>query len=370
MALNQEENLSSGIKFENEGFLEGCQNTERENSKRCDDLNFDNVYEVIGDLLFHDSNFPGDSFDMVRKIGSLDAAIIRCIEAFDRETCGWFKTKETTEAMKVDDNKKLASVGSTLASAEWSYEGCNALNGDLEDFLPFGFDRYCLSSCNLGHERKGLKKDGTRAGKDCANTILPSSPLNLDVNLPRDPFGMDDLDSTTVWIEDFGSEGHDLETEETLEAKKVASVGSILGSNLGRYMDDYIKFSFAKHCLPRCDAAVQRKGLEKDCILAEKDVTPPDCLFFDFGYLGMGNTAEGVCKSQCNAVKIDPLPWRNIHIDHPLNEKITDDDLLRITNQAQGTLQSLSLVECINITATGLRRIFLSNPGLSKVSIL
>ncbi|CAI9766725.1 unnamed protein product [Fraxinus pennsylvanica] len=353
MVLNQEENWSSGIKFDKEGFLERCQNKERENPKGFDGLKFDKVYEDTDDfinLLFDD--LPGDSFGMDRKISSLDAAIIRCIEAFDRETCG-FKTKEKTEAMKFDDNKKVASVGSTLGSEEWSYEGCNALNGGMEDFLPFGFDIYCSSSCNLGHERKGLKKDGIRVGKDCAKTSLPNNPLNLDFNLPRDPFGIDNFESITVWIEDFGSEGHVFEIKETLEAKKVAS-------------DDYIKFSFDNYGFPQCDAALKWKGLEKDCI----PVIPPDGLFFDLSYLGMRNplSVEGVYKLPCDEVRNDPLPWRNIHIDHPLNDIITDDDLLRITNRAQGSLHSLSLVECINITATGLRRIFLRNPGLSKVS--
>ncbi|CAI9766799.1 unnamed protein product [Fraxinus pennsylvanica] len=129
-------------------------------------------------------------------------------------------------------------------------------------------------------------------------------------------------------------------------------------------MDDYIKFRFDKYWFPRCDAALTRKWLDKDCIRTEKDVTSPDGLLFDLGYLG---SVEGVCKLPCDAVQNDPLPWRNIHIDHPLNDKITDDDLLRISNRAQGTLHSLSLVECRKITAAGLRRIFLSNPGLSEV---
>ncbi|CAI9766781.1 unnamed protein product [Fraxinus pennsylvanica] len=255
MALNQEENLSSGIKFDSEGFLERCQNAERENPK-----SFDDSFEI-------DTNFPGDFFGVGRKIGSLDAAIIRCIEAFDREFCG-FKTKETPEAMKV-------------------------------------LLRIMVQRVMFWRLRKNLK-------------------------LTR----------------------------------------------------------FDNYWFPWCDAALTRKWLDEDCIRAEKDVTPPDCLLFDLGYLGL---VEVVCKLPRDAVQNDPLPWRNIHIDHPLNDKITqndplpwrkihidhpfndkitDDDLLRITNRAQGTLHSLSLVECRKITAAGLRRIFLSNPGLSEVSIL
>lgn len=65
----------------------------------------------------------------------------------------------------------------------------------------------------------------------------------------------------------------------------------------------------------------------------------------------------------------DTLLWKNIHIDQPLNEKITDDVLLQLSNRAQGNLQSLSLVECPRITDDGLRRVIESNPKLSKVSI-
>ncbi|KAB2008503.1 hypothetical protein ES319_D10G103000v1 [Gossypium barbadense] len=62
----------------------------------------------------------------------------------------------------------------------------------------------------------------------------------------------------------------------------------------------------------------------------------------------------------------DPLLWRDIHINPPLNEKITDDVLLQITGRGQGSLQCLSLVDCQRITDEGLKRVVENNPKLIK----
>lgn len=99
--------------------------------------------------------------------------------------------------------------------------------------------------------------------------------------------------------------------------------------------------------------------------------SPHGALNFALGYLGVRDLllVERVCKSLRCAVRGDTLLWRSIHIDQPLNEKITDDVLLQLTNRAQGNLQCLSLVECPRITDDGLRRVLESNPKLSKVSI-
>ncbi|KAL2547402.1 uncharacterized protein Fot_08932 [Forsythia ovata] len=542
----QEGNLSSGIKFDNECFLEICQKTERESLKSFDDSKFEKVYEGINDLFPGDSfgilpndhlgmdiNFPWDSICMDCR-ATLDALLssMPWIEAFDTETCG-FETEETPEDMKADDNKMVESVGSMLGSQYWSYDGCYELSDDMEDFLPFGYDKYWISSCDLAHERKGLEKD-------CTNTSLPTDRLFMDTNLPNEPFGMDftigaNDSSITGWIKYIRSNSHGIETEETLEAKKAddnkiaASIGSVFGSEDVSFDDQYAlggyieNIQFEKNWFPKCDAAIERKGLEKDCIRTENDGTPPHALFckllhdgvdmedslpfgfdkywsclcnlahspkglekdykntslptdplcmdinlpsdpfgMDFtiganvasvtgwiddngsksygietdqetleakkanddkmvasigsvlgsedvsfydhyalgGYIedyiqfssdkywfprcdssleqkGLENDCiraenDGVqndyCKLLYDEVQNDPILWRNIHVDHPLNDMITDDDLLRLTNRAQGTLHSLSLVECINITATGLKRVFESNPGLSKVS--
>ncbi|MBA0727002.1 hypothetical protein Golax_002789 [Gossypium laxum] len=99
---------------------------------------------------------------------------------------------------------------------------------------------------------------------------------------------------------------------------------------------------------------------------------PHEALILALGYLCVRDllVVESVCTSLRNVVLNDPLLWRSIHIDQPLNEKLTDDVLLRITNRAQGSLQCLSLVDCKSISDEGLMRVVENNPKLIKVSLL
>ncbi|TYH53945.1 hypothetical protein ES332_D09G135100v1 [Gossypium tomentosum] len=97
-----------------------------------------------------------------------------------------------------------------------------------------------------------------------------------------------------------------------------------------------------------------------------------DCevpLILALGYLGVQDLflIENVCTSLRSVVQNDPLLWRDIHINLPLNEKITDDVLLQITGRGQGSLQCLSLVDCQRITDEGLKRVVENNPKLIKV---
>uniref|UniRef100_A0A2P2M604 F-box domain-containing protein n=1 Tax=Rhizophora mucronata TaxID=61149 RepID=A0A2P2M604_RHIMU len=99
--------------------------------------------------------------------------------------------------------------------------------------------------------------------------------------------------------------------------------------------------------------------------------TPHTALTFALGYLGVRDllAVETVCKSLRLTVQNDPLLWRSVHVDQPLNEKITDDVLLQLTNRAQGNLQCLNLVECPRITDDGLKHVLENNPRLTKVSL-
>lgn len=98
---------------------------------------------------------------------------------------------------------------------------------------------------------------------------------------------------------------------------------------------------------------------------------PHGAFAFALGYLGVRDllVVETVCKSLRTIVRNDPLLWRSIHIDQPLNEKITDDILLQLTNRAQGNLQCLSLIECPRITDDGLKHALENNPRLTKLSV-
>lgn len=95
-------------------------------------------------------------------------------------------------------------------------------------------------------------------------------------------------------------------------------------------------------------------------------------LVYALSYLGLRDllVVERVCKSLNSSVRGDPLLWKSIHIDQPMNEKITDDLLLQLTNRAQGNLQCLSLVECTRITDDGLKHVLEKNPNLTKVSMI
>ncbi|CAH1429533.1 unnamed protein product [Lactuca virosa] len=78
---------------------------------------------------------------------------------------------------------------------------------------------------------------------------------------------------------------------------------------------------------------------------------------------------ERVCRSLCSTIRNDSLLWRNLHIDQPLNERITDDILVQLTNRAEGNLQCLSLIKCPKITDDALKRVLKTNPKLTKLSV-
>ncbi|KAL0357811.1 UNVERIFIED_CONTAM: F-box protein SKIP14 [Sesamum calycinum] len=115
-----------------------------------------------------------------------------------------------------------------------------------------------------------------------------------------------------------------------------------------------------------CDSELQSgKKVEG---AANFEGVPHEALAFALSYLGVKDllSVERVCKSLLSTVRGDPLLWMTIHIDLPLNERITDDVLVQLASRAQGNLQCLSLVECPKITDDGLRHILETNPRLSK----
>ncbi|KAL0364274.1 UNVERIFIED_CONTAM: F-box protein SKIP14 [Sesamum angustifolium] len=118
-----------------------------------------------------------------------------------------------------------------------------------------------------------------------------------------------------------------------------------------------------------CDSELQSgKKVEG---AANFEGVPHEALAFALSYLGVKDllSVERVCKSLLSTVRGDPLLWMTIHIDQPLNERITDDVLVQLASRAQGTLQCLSLVECPKITDDGLRHILETNPRLSKLCV-
>ncbi|GER56050.1 F-box family protein [Striga asiatica] len=92
---------------------------------------------------------------------------------------------------------------------------------------------------------------------------------------------------------------------------------------------------------------------------------------FALSYLGVKDlfSMERVCKSLRASVQEAYWLWMSIHIDQPLNEKITDDVLLQLASRANCNLQCLSLVECPKVTDDGIRRVLETNPRLTKLFV-
>ncbi|PRQ54139.1 putative F-box domain, leucine-rich repeat domain, L domain-containing protein [Rosa chinensis] len=245
----------------------------------------------------------------------------------------------------------------------------------------------------------------------------PSVDDILD-RLPVDPFGMDMRSTFTAisgWLEDFekGCESYGFGVDE--QKKKVVDGGLFAGLNWvwnsavifqpelgevkfdgisipydsfdgfgindgGFVLDDNVEEFLGFGHVVNLDVGYGAKELpvgtmeRPECSIKNFDSeggAPHDAMFYALGYLGVQDllSVQRVCRSLNHAVKSDPLLWRSINIDWPLNERITDDALVNLTSRAQGNLQTLSLVHCAWITDVGLHRVFDSNPRLTKLSI-
>ncbi|GAB2214777.1 hypothetical protein Droror1_Dr00019140 [Drosera rotundifolia] len=76
-----------------------------------------------------------------------------------------------------------------------------------------------------------------------------------------------------------------------------------------------------------------------------------------------------VCRSLRRAVNDDVLPWLNLVVGEPLNRRIFDDVLIRVTSKAQGRLSTLALIGCNRISDAGLLSVVASNPFISKLHV-
>lgn len=109
----------------------------------------------------------------------------------------------------------------------------------------------------------------------------------------------------------------------------------------------------------------------EDCSPSAAGGDPHEAFFLALSYLETKDLllVDRVCRSLCSTIHNDSLLWRSIHIDQPLNERITDDVLVQLTDRAEGNLVSLSLIKCTRITDDGLKRVLETNPKLTKLSI-
>ncbi|KAL3829524.1 hypothetical protein ACJIZ3_018326 [Penstemon smallii] len=281
-------------------------------------------------------------------------------------------------------------------------------------------DIRCFNEKSLDKEKKDIVNcEGSGSDEGCEDIVdllpndpfsmefnlgFPSDPFGMDVNtsLPKYPFGMDfKLEATIevfsdiigdIGLNNCGFESHEAYEEKKLDENKYyAEVNLVWASSvkfeeedgeievvdnglvensedvsygynnmLGENMEDLMCFGCEKYQKEKVKIHEDSKGGE-----------PNDALFFALGYLEVKDllSVEMVCKSLRNAVQNDPLLWRSIYIEDPSNYKITDDNLMRLTNRAQGTLHTLSLERCLKITNSGLKHVFESNPRLTKLSV-
>ena len=95
----------------------------------------------------------------------------------------------------------------------------------------------------------------------------------------------------------------------------------------------------------------------------------PEGLLYTLPYLGLKEllVLEGASKVLRDAVRGDVLLWQQLHVEDPLNKGITNDSLVKLSQRAQGRLQSLNLVKCVKISEEAIETVITSNPLLQKV---
>ncbi|KAF3431108.1 hypothetical protein FNV43_RR25838 [Rhamnella rubrinervis] len=255
-------------------------------------------------------------------------------------------------------------------------------NREVEDPFAYGSDR-----CERGGSQESVSND--------ILDLLPSDPFGMDINTT--------FTALTSWLEDYevgASDGsYQLFAElnfiwnnamrfQTFPVNTCVDHKSNVASGFDacyeekRGVDASVHGDFESTCDLNDILTFGNESINKTIqsgeefgvgngVCSDGGGAPNGALPFALGYLGVRDllAVERVCKSLRSTVRGDPLLWRSIHIDQPLNEKITDDILLQLTNRAQGNLQCLSLVECPRVTDDSLKRVLESNPRLSKLSV-
>lgn len=104
---------------------------------------------------------------------------------------------------------------------------------------------------------------------------------------------------------------------------------------------------------------------------AEQEGPPHEAMFLVIAYLRVYEvlTMSRVCTSLRYAVNNDVLLWLKIIVETPLNSRLSDDTLLKITSKANGRLQTLALMNCIHITDHGLQRVVEQNLFIEELHI-
>ncbi|KAL0793214.1 hypothetical protein Bca101_064591 [Brassica carinata] len=202
----------------------------------------------------------------------------------------------------------------------------------------------------------------------------------LDV-LPSDPFGMDinnTFTAITGWLED-------LEVDCSQYGRDEVWVGdgshhqlfaglSFIWNNAMRFQEfpeTNVSSEGSCHGAFISASSVDEVGESSGRCCTTSDAHVHPAFGFCLYHLGVKDllSASMVCKSLHMTVCDDSLLWKHIHICQPLNEKLTDEALLQLTERAQGTMQCLRLVDCSRITDDCLKRVLERNPQVVKLGV-
>ncbi|CAN7003444.1 unnamed protein product [Brassica oleracea var. botrytis] len=211
----------------------------------------------------------------------------------------------------------------------------------------------------------------------------PASGDIVDV-LPSDPFGMDmnnTFTAITGWLEDLEFDYSRYGRDEIGDGDHQLFAGlSFIWNNAMRFQefpeshwfeegfdgDGSCAGSFVSPT--SVDKVMSRVGESSD---GGENANVHPALGFCLYHLGVKDllSVSMVCKSLHTTVCDDSLLWKHIHISQPLNEKINDESLLRLTERAHGTMQCLRLVDCSKITEDCLRKVLERNPQVVKLGV-
>lgn len=206
------------------------------------------------------------------------------------------------------------------------------------------------------------------------NTGDSSASVDILDVLPSDPFGMDDINNTftaiTGWLEDLEA-GYGRDESGIIGDGQLFAGLSFIWNNAMRFQE----FPESSNVCSNGSWSLHNSVGESSDRCTTSDAGENAHVHPAFGFclyhLGVKDllSASMVCKSLHATVCDDSLLWKHIHICQPLNEKITDEALLQLTERAQGTMQCLRLVDCSRVTDDCLKRVLERNPQVVKVSI-
>ncbi|KAG0599215.1 hypothetical protein M758_12G136300 [Ceratodon purpureus] len=122
---------------------------------------------------------------------------------------------------------------------------------------------------------------------------------------------------------------------------------------------------------PTISSELGNLGLEAGDGSSFLPATTPEALFYVLPYLGLKEllTLETVSSQLREAIRGDVTLWQQLHVDVPLNRKLTDAELVGLSSRSHGRLQSLSLIKCIRLSESVIEHIVEANPMLQKLNL-